>query len=241
MQTPIFLKTDCDVTPPPELSTCYLLTGSGLFLCRNHSFFRSCVPAPNWPSELASHKSSLELKFPRIPRVMIEEVVGFFDLVGERFGSEAAVLLVWDSEAGSLQAVVPDQRGLVGRTSNGHPYPISLEYNTPLLPPHQILLGDIHSHVRMPAFASAMDRDDELHRPGVHLVVGRLHLEPPEFHCELTVDGHRFPICELGLIVEDYQKRRSDQLPPEWMTRVRVRTWRPASQRWQDARNGGAL
>ncbi len=225
LQTPIYLKTDADMALPSDLPAFHVLTGTGLFLCRNHPFFRSCVPAPDWPSELASHRPSLELHYPKLPRSLLETVVGFFDVVGQRLGSEAAVLLAWNAQSQSLEAHVPEQCGVVGSTWQGRPYPLSLEYQSVALSPHQTLIGDIHSHVDMPAFASGMDKEDELHRPGLHLIVGRLYLEPPEWHCEISIDGHRFPIRELSQIVEGYRRRRPDKVPAAWLEKVRTRHW----------------
>jgi PRTRC genetic system protein A len=226
LQTPIYLKTDAATLLPSDVPAYHLLTSDGLFLCRNHPFFRSCVPAPNWPAELAPHSVSLELRYPKLPRSLLETVVGFFDVIGQRLGSEAAALLVWDAQSQSLEAHVPRQCGIVGCTWRGCPYPLSLEYQAPALPPHQSLIGDVHSHVDMPAFASGMDKEDELHRPGLHLVVGRLYLEPPEFHCEMTLDGHRFPIRDLDLVLEGYRRRRPDKVPAAWLEQVRTRRWR---------------
>jgi hypothetical protein len=226
LQTPIYLKTDASMALPDDVATYHVLTSDGLFLCRNHPFFRSCVPAPDWPSELAPHSASLELRYPKLTRELLEVAVGFFDVIGERLGSEAAVLLVWDRDSRSIEVRVPEQCGIVGRTWQGRPYPLSLEYQVPTLPPHQSLIGDIHSHVDMPAFASGMDKEDELHRPGLHLIVGRLYLEPPEFHCEITIDGHRFPIRDLSLVLEGYRRRRPDKVPPDWLDQVRTKQWR---------------
>jgi hypothetical protein len=73
----------------------------------------------------------------------------------------------------------------------------------------------------MPAYASATDREDEVHRPGLHLVVGRLYQEPPEFHAELTVDGQRFHIGDLSQVMEKYQCRRPAEVPADWIKKVR--------------------
>src|SRR5262245_57397715 len=95
--TPIYVKGSADMPWPMEEKAFYLLTGSGLFLCRNHAFFRSCVPARDWPSELAPHKVAVELNYPKVSRRLFEPVVGFFDRVGHLFGAEAGVLLAWDT------------------------------------------------------------------------------------------------------------------------------------------------
>jgi hypothetical protein len=236
--TPLYLKLD-DAMPWPDTEKAfYLLSRDGLFLCRNTRFFRSCVPVERFPSELAGHKPFLELSYPRVPRRLIELAVGFFDVIGERYNSEAAVLLVWNSLTDSVELVVPDQVGLVSTTWSGLTYPLELEYEVPPLPPHLALLGDIHSHVDGPAYASYTDMHDEAHRPGLHLVVGRILDEPPQFHCEAIADGLRFRVSDLSLVLEGYHRRRVAEVPPEWLAKITVKPWSAKPRRDTAASSG---
>src|SRR5262249_30429614 len=108
---------------------------------------------------------------------------------------------------------------------HGKPYPIEVHYEVPPLPVDWMLVGDIHSHVEGSAYTSITDEDDELHRPGLHIVVGRIHLEPPEFHLEVSVDGARFEIKNLETVVERYHQRRTGEVPQSWLDKVTVKTW----------------
>ena len=222
--TPIYLKTDQAMEWPTDRMF-YLLSRSGLFLCRNHDFFSSCVPADRWPGELAEQRSFLNFDYPRLPQRMLERVVGFFDIIGERHHSEAGVLLTWNSRSKQLEFVVPQQTGTVGGAQYGKPYPMDLYYEVPPLPPHVLLIGDIHSHVDGPAYASWTDRADEAYRPGLHLVVGRILDEPPEFYCAVMADGTRFRVRDLSLVMEGYRQRRRDEVPGEWLDKVKVEAW----------------
>ena len=71
----------------------------------------------------------------------------------------------------------------------------------------------------MGAYASQTDIDDEDSLTGLHIVVGRLHQEPPEFHVEGVVDGTRFPF-EWDDVVTGYQQRAT--FPAEWLDQVAV-------------------
>jgi proteasome lid subunit RPN8/RPN11 len=223
--TPVYLKLNDAMPWPEDEKAFHLLTSDGLFLCRNTPFFRSCVPVREFPSELAGQKPSLKLNYPRIPRQLMERVVGFFDVIGQRYDSEAAVLIAWNRTTKAVEMLAPDQVGLVGTSYYGNRYPMELQYEVPPLPPHLVLLGDIHSHVDGPAYASHMDKSDEAHRPGLHLVVGRILDEPPQFHCEATADGFRFELRDLSLILEGYQRRRVNEVPPEWIAKVSIKPW----------------
>ena len=120
---------------------------------------------------------------------------------------------------------MPDQIATVGTYWWGTKYPIDLSYEIPVLPPHLMLIGDIHSHVNGPAFASLTDKADEQHQPGLHLVVGRIGQEPPEFHCEVLADGMRFQVQDLSSVMEGYRSRQTKAVPAEWLARVKVKPW----------------
>lgn len=240
LYTPVYLMTDEAMPWPNEEPVFHLLTRDGLFLGRNHAFFTSCVPATVWPSELAGQKPFLRLRYPRLPRPLIEQVVGFFDIIGDRHASEAAVLLAWDRQAEAIVPLVPPQVGGVGTTSYGYSYPIDLEYEIPPLPPHLMLIGDVHSHVDGAAYASYTDQADERHRPGLHLVVGRIWDEPPQFHCEVVADGMRFRVRDLDLVLEGYHQRRRHEVPREWLEQVSVQPWHSAKHRRRVNGDGAA-
>ena len=65
-----------------------------------------------------------------------------------------------------------------------------------------------------------MDNREE-HRPGLHIIVGRLiSRDPPDFHAEIVVDGMRFGV-KPELVLEGYEHRR-EQVPEEWMDQLQV-------------------
>ena len=229
--TPIYLKTSAEMPWPDQEGAFYILSRDGLHLCRNQPHFRSSVPAPNWPSELSTHPTFLSLLHPKIPRAPLELMVGFFHRLASLHGAEAAALLVLDRATGRVRFHVPEQTARVGADSRGRRYPIGVSYETePAPPPGCLVVGDIHSHAFAAAYASAVDQHDEAHRPGLHLVVGRIDWEPPEFHCEFVVDGTRFPVQE-ETILDGYTKRRHD-VPRSWIRRVRVELAGPVEDYW---------
>jgi hypothetical protein len=238
--TPLYLKLSDAMPWPEEEKAFYLLTSDGLFLCRNTTFFRSCVPVTECPSELAGHQPFLKLNYPRSPRRLMEQVIGFFDIIGERYASEAAVLIAWNQTSNAVEVIVPDQVGIVGTSYYGNPYPLELEYEVPPLPPHLVLLGDIHSHVDGLAYASYMDKSDETYRPGLHLVVGRILDEPPQFHCEAIADGVRFEVRDLSMILEGYHQRRVNEVPGEWLNKLTIKPWSSKYRRDGNYKSGSS-
>jgi len=195
----------------------FMLTKDGLFICRNNEFFVSCVKTTEFPAELAGHRPFLRFRYPKISQQTFEEVMGFFTHVAARWGTEVAVLLVVH-DTGQVAVVVPAQKVSPG----------SVDYDVPILNNGWRYFGDIHSHVDMSAFASGTDTHDEQHRPGLHIVVGRLYTKP-EFHIEAVVDGARFRIANLSDVVEGYEKPQP--YPDHWMdqlTRKEWKVWKPS-------------
>src|SRR6185503_9678428 len=106
--TPFFLKSDPDMPWPKKETVFYLMTADGLFQCRNHRFFRSSVLVNEWPAELAAHRPFLKLYYPKISRRLFERLVGFVAHIGDRYGAEAAALLVWNECSQRIEAIVPE-------------------------------------------------------------------------------------------------------------------------------------
>ena len=218
--TPIYLKTSAEMSWPDDKAF-FLVASNGLFLCRNHPLFRSCVPARHWPSELAPQDERLTPLFPKVPQAIIEAVVAFFARVAELHHAEAAALLAWDQAAGNVRLIIPHQRCTVEETWRGNRYPVGVHYDAPAqLAGDLILMGDIHSHADMPAYASYTDRADEDYRAGLHIVVGRVDLEPPDFHAEAAVDGIRFRL-DTAQVIERYVRRRP-HVPNGWFDRLTI-------------------
>ena len=228
--TPIYFKTGPEMAWPENESVFYVLSRDGLFLCRNHPFFRSSVSAPAWPSELCSHDELLALSHPKVPRRLFELVVCFFDRIAELHGAEAAVLVLFEKSSKRVKLLIPEQVATVDITRSGHRYPIGIHYETaPTSAGDAVVIGDIHSHVDGAAYASATDQRDEAYRPGLHVVIGRINREPPEVHCEFVVDGARFRV-EENQVIEGYVRRRLG-IPRSWIDRVRLKkyAWGPSS------------
>ena len=221
--TSIYYKTGSHVQPDDE-ECYYLVTRDGLFIGRNNSCFQSLVPAPAGPGELETQQPFVRLNYPKVPADLLGRIVGFFWTVACRYGAEAIVLLGLDRRRETIVPIVPHQLGTIGRGYGGAPYPIGLHYEIPPMPPGLTLIGDIHSHAFDPAYASKTDIADVRHWPGLHVVAGRLDVDPPQWYAEFVVDGARFPVAaEASLDVSAYQGRVGN-FDRGWLDRLRVQT-----------------
>lgn len=218
--TPLYVKVG-ETLNHDDAPVYYVLSSSGLFLCRRHEFFDSCVTARTWPTELAAHAQSLRLRYPKIRQSQLELIIGFFTRVFELHGAEAAAILLWDHDAKRLRICVPPQRATVWRGWTGRQHPIDVHYDLPGdLGGNLSPIGTIHSHGDGRAYASDTDMRDEAYRAGLHIVVGRLSGEPPEFHCEFVVDGTRFR-TDLSAVTGGY-RNRNFRFPQSWLQCVKV-------------------
>jgi hypothetical protein len=216
----------------------YILAGNGLFVHRNHRFFSSCVPARRWPAELSGADTFIRCRYPRLDASLLQTLVGFFAAVALRHGAEAMVMLVWDEDAQNLRLQVPDQCCQMTNDGYGPPQPVGLTYARPDLPGRCRVIGDVHSHVDGEAYTSGVDRWDEHFRPGLHVVVGRIHDEPPQFHAAAVVDGFRFTIDPAVVLDLKGYGRRASRYPDHWMRKLRIEQVTLGA--WPAGENGGA-
>lgn len=217
---PVYLKTDPDA-PRPDDPEFYWIAQNGTFLCRNHPFFESDVRTDRQPRALAPHAPNCRSCYPMLSRAALEYVVGFFGLVFRTHAAEAIVLLYWDTRRERYRLRVPQQEATVWESKSGQRSPMNVRYQTPVdVPPHELLVGDIHSHGDLSAYASHMDQSDEIHRDGLHAVVGCVHRNLPEFHADLSVDGARFTFRPEHIFRGFHQARHF--IPAVWMSRVRI-------------------
>jgi hypothetical protein len=145
---------------------------------------------------------------------LIEKAVGFFRRIEKDHGWEAALIIVWNRHNQELELICPEQKNGLG----------SVSYDIPKLPQHLALIGDIHSHPDFSPTPSTIDEEDELQRPGLHIIVGyitgKLGKEP-QFYCAAVVDGERFEIVNHGSVMEPYLSSDPKSAPQEWLDKVK--------------------
>ena len=85
MTVPIYLKNDANM-PRPHDRQYYLVTGNGMFVCRNEEFWESDVPSSRTPRGLAGHRACCKVRFPKLGTAALEYVVAFFEQVYRVWG-----------------------------------------------------------------------------------------------------------------------------------------------------------
>lgn len=229
LSVPVYLKREGEEFKWPTHKLFYIFAGNGYFMCRNHPFYQSCVRVcEHGHPDLEDQEEFLDHSYPKLSQSMMEDIVGFFGAVEEKYGAEAYVLLAWDMVEKEIKMLVPKQE--VSMTS--------AEYELPNYPDTWILIGDVHSHERMSAYSSFTDHKDEKNRSGLHIVVGKVHQEPPEFHTEIVVDGVRFKLKDPTSTFERYSHRNTN-VPAEWMEQVHKKKWSWSGGDYKEGCYGG--
>lgn len=229
LSVPIYLKRDKEEFKWPTHKLFYILAGNGYFICRNHPFYQSCVKlTEHGHPDLEDQEEFLDHSYPKLSQAMMEDIVGFFGAVEKEHSAEAYVLLGYDLHEKEITMLVPEQEVSMA----------SAEYKLPNYPDNWILIGDVHSHERMSAYSSFTDQKDEAKRSGLHMVVGKVHQEPPEFHVEIVVDGARFKLKDPLSIIEGY-KHRNTEIPEDWMKKVTRKKYTWSSGDYKSGCYGG--
>lgn len=193
-----------------------VLAKNGLFIKREHEFFKSCVPARDFPfEELADQATYCQIKLPKIRQVTMEKIVGFFDAVYKKYKAEAGVILYYNAEKKLVMFSVPKQQV----NANEMKYKEGVKHLEGM-----IRFGTVHSHGGHTAYSSPTDEKDEEYQTGLHITIGDVDKEPPTFHAEYIVDGVRFGIRDVWDVVEGYEKRNKD-VPKEFMKQVKKLSW----------------
>src|SRR5437870_5525263 len=214
---PVVLK-DQAFRPPEGAGTYYVLAANGLFLERQTPLFAATVPVAGGVPGLGAHQAALRLRFPPLPRALLERTLGFFRAVYERWQGEAIVLLFYapGAERGRRFALRVPPQTIHGRvTGNRFRAELRVEYVAcPRPAPHFVKLGTIHSHADVGPTASTLDADDERDETGLHIVVGYVHTAAPAFTAAFVVGRTRFAVPP-PLVLPPVRRLRPP--PPAWL------------------------
>ncbi len=198
----------------PEETIYYLLAQDGLYQVKRNPSFRSALKVNGTP-QLLEHQEEVQFLLPKVPALLMEEIIAFFRRVYGRLGSEAVVLLYYSTDTGQYQAKAPLQ----------HVSDSECEYEIGATPSGWQLVGTVHSHCKGPAYHSADDDEDEGEMDGLHITIGDLNGEL-SFSCSLVVDYRRV-LLDSEEVMEGYPKlghqRKGFQLVDQWMRSVKLR------------------
>ncbi len=166
-------------------------------------------------------KEVAEYNMPPIPRVIIDKLDEFFRLVHAQHGTESIVILTFDTtKEGSdgWGVLVPEQQN----TSVHCKY--DADSIAEMKPDHLMIVGSVHSHPEMSAYASGTDHEDQADFDGVHITYGwqkTVNGGATQYHIELQIGGDHYKLDPEDVF--EYYSHSKDPDPEvvEWSTKVK--------------------
>lgn len=157
--------------------------------------YRSVTPIALADLAYEDITASAFFSLPKIPISLMNWMDDLFRTVERKLGTESIVILTFDEncvdEEGNYTrdgwgVLIPDQAN-TGAHCDYEPQSVAGTY-----PDSVTIVGTVHSHPGMPAFASGTDSHDQAAFNGIHITFGwqkSVNNGATQFHCELQIDG----------------------------------------------------
>ena len=200
-----------------------------VFLVDKTPLYASVTPVGDGAG-LLPRRASLRLCLPRLPRLVMERIFGFFRAVYLTWEGEAVAFLYYAPARRAFRIGVPPQVVVRRAVRGGWRTEGRVLYGYHPRADGFLKVGDVHSHAGMPAFHSATDDHDDA-ETGLHLTLGRLDRQRPEVSASFVAHGARF-LLRPEDVVEDFAVPL--QPPRKWLERVTCRE--DGARRSADAR-----
>ncbi len=173
------------------------------------------------PENFYSTEEACEYTMPAIPNVLVDKLDQFFRLVYSQHGTESIVLLTYDTtKTGSdgWGVLVPEQVNT----------PAHCKYDADSIaeikPEHVLIVGSVHSHPEMSAYASGTDHADQADFDGLHITYGwqkSVNNGATQHYFELQMSGTAYSL-KAEDVFEDYTfQKQPDPDVVEWTDKVK--------------------
>jgi hypothetical protein len=146
------------------------------------------------PDNFLGLEESCIYSLPEIPLSMLEKLDQFFRLVHAQHGTESIVLLTFDptkNDSSGWGVLVPEQTNTAAHCN------YNAESVLALKPEHLYVVGSVHSHPEMPAYASGTDHADQADFDGIHITFGwqkSVNAGATQYHIELQLSGNNYKL-----------------------------------------------
>jgi hypothetical protein len=203
----------------PDAALYYEVAANGVFQVRETGTYRAVTRAQAEIPGLLPEEERVELRFPRLPASLLEEVFAFFREVYRRHRGEAIAILFYRPDTQEFRVDAPVQTLPGYRDWRGQwRASLHIDYDEAPRPAGFLRFGTIHSHADTSAFSSFTDCQDEQYHDGLHVVYGHVHSANPSRSVCFVAGGTRFRV-EPKDALEDFAVRERP-VRPEWMARV---------------------
>jgi hypothetical protein len=170
---------------------------------------------------LSDVASSAHYNMPLIPHVIVDKLDQFFRLVDAQHGTESIVMLTYDMDKEGPEGwgiLVPDQENTAAHC-NYDPHSIA-----EIKPDNVMIVGSVHSHPHMAAYASGTDHADQADFDGIHITYGwqkSVNNGATQYHIEMQMAGDAYTLKPED-VFEDYSvQKEPDKDVVEWSSKVK--------------------
>jgi len=176
---------------------------------------------PPLNEDYISLSESAHYNMPLIPFSIIDKLDQFFRLVDAQHGTESIVMLTYDLDKEGSEGwgiLVPDQENTPAHC-NYDPHSIA-----EMKPDNVMIVGSVHSHPHMAAYASGTDHADQADFDGIHITYGwqkSVNNGATQYHIELQMAGQAYTLKPED-VFEDYTIQKDpDPDVVEWSGKVK--------------------
>jgi len=172
-------------------------------------------------ADLAAVRETAEYNLPGIPLEIVNRLDDFFRLVDAQHGTESIVLLTFDpskKDSSGWGVLVPEQTN----TS------VHCNYNPDSIvdekPDNVLIVGSVHSHPNMAAYASGTDHADQADFDGIHITYGwqkSVNSGATQYYIEMQMAGNSWTLKPEDVFEGYVANREPDSLVVEWSTKVK--------------------
>lgn len=159
--------------------------------------------SPPFPESFIDLEEEATYSMPSIPHILIDKLDQFFRLVDAQHGSESIVMLTYDTTKEGSEGwgiLVPDQTNTAVHC-NYDPDSIAR-----VKPDEVMIVGSVHSHPGMSAYASGTDHADQADFDGVHITFGwqkSVNNGATQYYAELQMAGKAYKL-DIDDVFEEY-------------------------------------
>lgn len=172
-------------------------------------------------NNFAAVEEVAQYNMPPIPRIIVDKLDEFFRLVDAQHHTESIVILTYDTtKEGSdgWGVLVPDQEN----TSVHCKY--DADSIAAIKPDHVMIVGSVHSHPGMAAYASGTDHADQADFDGIHITYGwqnSVNGGATQYHIELQIGGSAYTLKPEDVFETYTLSKEPDPEVVEWSTKVK--------------------
>jgi hypothetical protein len=175
----------------------------------------------SFPTEFIDVEEECVYTMPLIPRQIVDKLDEFFRLVHSQHGTESIVILTYDTTKEGPEGwgvLVPEQTNTAAHCK------YDADSIAAIKPDNVMIVGSVHSHPEMSAYASGTDHEDQADFDGIHITYGwqkSVQNGATQYHIELQMSGKNYKL-DIEDVFEPYQLGKDpDPEVVEWSGKVK--------------------